>query len=68
MDKNVYTDRIKEVLDDLDDIEEFNIEDTDDPDVIEITIRGRLKSNIGRPKTKQKDPVDTYDKVMKGIE
>jgi len=60
-----YTDQINEALDDLETVDDFRVEDTDDPNVIEITIRGRLKSIIGR---KKKPFDDGYDKAMKGFE
>jgi predicted thioredoxin/glutaredoxin len=59
---DAFIEKINETLKDLDRIEDFYIDDTDDPEVIDITIRGRLKQNIG-----QKDPVSDYDRAMKGI-
>lgn len=58
--------RIEEVLDDIESVEDFLISDTDDPDVIDITIRGRLKENLSG-QTKQQDPASDYDRAMKGL-
>lgn len=58
--------KIEEVLDDIEDVEDFFISDTSDPDVIDITIRGRLKEEAYNKKQKQ-DPVTDYDRAMRGI-
>ena len=70
--QRAFTEKINEILDDFDIIEDYYVDDTDDPEIVELTIRGRLKSNIGRtkkgtkPKEKQ-DPVSDYDRAMKGL-
>lgn len=58
--------KIEEVLDDIESVEDFFISDTSDPDVIDITIRGRLKEEA-YDKKQQKDPASDYDRAMKGI-
>ena len=69
--QRAFVEKINEILDDFDVVEDYHVDDTDDPEVVELTIRGRLKSNIGkRPKkdTKEKqDPVSDYDRAMKGL-
>jgi hypothetical protein len=57
--------KIEEILDDLDLIEDLSVSDTDDPDVIDIIIRGRLKEEAF-DKQKQ-DPASDYDRAMKGL-
>ena len=69
--QDAFVGKINEVLDDFDFIEDYYVDDTDDPEVVELTIRGRLKSNIGRTKKgakkQQQDPVSDYDRAMKGL-
>jgi hypothetical protein len=57
--------KIEEVLDDIEVVEDFFISDTADPDVIDITIRGRLKEEAYNKN--QADPVSDYDRAMRGI-
>ena len=60
--------RIEEVLDDIETVEDFLISDTDDPDVVDITIRGRLSEDAYNIKdNKQQDPDSDYDRAMKGL-
>ena len=67
---DVFVEQINEVLDDIDTIKDFRVEDVDsDPDLVDIIIRGRLKSDLGKKKRKKQkdDPISDYDRAMKGI-
>lgn len=60
--------KIEEALDDIESVEDFfvsDVTDTNDPDLIDITIRGRLKKDLGGKK--QQDPASDYDRAMKGL-
>lgn len=61
-----FVERINEVLKDFESIEDFRVEDTDDPNVVDMIIRGRLKKDLGLDK-EEKDPLSDYDRAMKGI-
>ncbi len=61
-----FVERINEVLKDFESIEDFRVEDTDDPNVVDMIIRGRLKKDLGLEK-EEKDPLSDYDRAMKGI-
>ncbi len=61
-----FVERINEVLKDFESIDDFRVEDTDDPNVVDIIIRGRLKKDLGLDK-EEKDPLSDYDRAMKGI-
>jgi len=61
-----FIERINEVLRDFEYIEDFHVEDTDDPDVVDITIRGKLKKDLGLD-DKEEDPSSDYDRAMKGL-
>lgn len=59
--------RMNEVLDDIEEIVDFHVEDIDsNPELIDIVIRGRLKTDLSRPQNK-KDPAADYDRAMKGL-
>jgi len=69
---DVFVEQINEALDDIDIIEDFRVRDVEsNSELVDLVIRGRLKSNIGkRPKkdTKEKqDPVSDYDRAMEGL-
>ena len=58
--------RINEVFDDIDEVVDFHIEDVDsNPDLIDIVVRGRLKTDL---KQNKKDPADAFDRAMKGLD
>ena len=69
--QRAFVEKINEILDDFDIVEDYYVDDTDDPEVVELTIRGRLKSNIGKkvtkPKEEKQDPTSDYDRAMKGL-
>ena len=65
--QDAFKERIKEVLEDFEAILDWSVDDTDDPDVIDITIRGRLKDDLGQPQTQKDDPALDYDRAMKGL-
>lgn len=68
--QDAFVERINEALDDIDTIEDFEVKDVkSDPELVDIIIRGRLKSSIGKSDAdKQKqDPTSDYDRAMKGI-
>ena len=56
-------DRIKETFE-LEEIVEIDVGDTADPEVIVITIKGRLKKDLQPPKDV---PDSDYDRAMKGL-
>jgi len=62
-----FIERINEVLRDFEYIEDFHVEDTDNPDVVDITIRGKLKENLGREEKEEDSATSDYDRAMKGI-
>ncbi len=63
-----FIERINEVLRDFESIEDFSVEDTDDPDVVDIIIRGKLKEDLGLDTEEEKeDPTSDYDRAMRGI-
>ena len=71
---DVFVEQINEALNDIDVIEDFYVDDVDaDPDLVDIVIRGRLKSDIGkgdvgkRFRKEKDDDHTTYDRAMKGI-
>ena len=64
--QDAYRARVDEALEDLETIEDYEIVDTDDPEVISIIIKGRLKEDISRPTNNNKEDSD-YDRAMKGI-
>ena len=67
---DTFVEQINEVLDDIDTIKDFRVEDVDsDPDLVDIIIRGRLKSDLGKKKRKKQkdDPISDYDRAMKGM-
>lgn len=56
---------LKEKIEDLfelEEIEDFDIADTDDPDVVVITIKGRLREDFDSDVNHS-----DYDRAMKGI-
>ena len=56
--------RANEILDDIEEVVDFHIEDVDsNPELIDIIIRGRLKSDLQQ----KKDPAADYDRAMKGL-
>ena len=59
-----FVERINEVLKDFESIEDFRVEDTDDPNIVDVIIRGRLKKDLGLNK---KEKESNYDRAMKGI-
>ena len=61
-----FVERINEVLKDFESIDDFRVEDTDDPNVVDIIIRGRLKKDLGLD-PEEKDPLSDYDRAMKGL-
>ena len=68
----VFVDQINEALDDIDVIEDFRVKDVEsNPELVDLVIRGRLKSDLGRKKPVRKelkeDPVSDYDRAMKGV-
>ena len=65
--QDAFKERIKEVLEDFEAILDWSVDDTDDPHVIDITIRGRLKDDLGQPQTQKDDPASDYDRAMKGL-
>ena len=66
--QDAFVERINEAFEDLEAIEDYFVTDTDDPEVIDITIRGRLKKDIGRPVEQKQDPdSDDYDRAMRGL-
>ncbi len=62
-----FVERINEVLKDFESIEDFRVEDTDDPNVVDMIIRGRLKKDLGLDEEEKEDPLSDYDRAMKGI-
>ncbi len=60
-----FVERINEVLKDFESIDDFRVEDTDDPNVVDIIIRGRLKKDLGIDT--EEDPLSDYDRAMKGL-
>ena len=57
--------RMNEVLDDVEEIVDFHIEDVkSNPELIDIVIRGRLKTDL---KQNKKDPATDYDRAMRGL-
>ena len=61
-----FVEQINHTLADIESIEDFRIDDTDDPDVIDIVIRGRLREDLCSNK-QQSDPISDYDRAMKGL-
>lgn len=58
--------RMNEALDDIEEVVDLHIEDVkSNPELIDIVIRGRLKSNLGTQN--KKDPAADYDRAMKGL-
>ncbi|KKM66297.1 hypothetical protein LCGC14_1482610 [marine sediment metagenome] len=58
--------RANEILDDIEEVVDFHIEDVDsNPELIDIIIRGRLKSDLSSQN--KKDPAQDYDRAMKGL-
>ena len=58
--------RMNEVLDDIDEVVDFHIEDVkSNPELIDIVVRGRLKTDLTQNK---KDPAADYDRAMKGLD
>lgn len=69
---DTFVDQINEALDDIDIIEDFQVKDVEsNAELVDIVIRGRLKSDIGRKKPVRKevkeDPISDYDRAMKGV-
>ena len=60
-DSNII-ERIKDLFE-LETLEEVEVADTSDPDVIVITIKGRVKQNL-KPKD---NSASDYDRAMRGI-
>lgn len=65
---DVFVEQVNEALADIDVIEDFRVNDVDaDPNLVDIVIRGRLKSDLGKKYRKEKDTVSDYDRAMKGM-
>ncbi len=66
---DVFVEQINEALDDIDVIEDFHVDDVDsDADLVDIVIRGRLKSNLEKRYRKEKEDLTSdYDRAMRGI-
>ena len=58
-----HVDTLSEILQDLEQLEDVTVNDTGDPDTIEIVIRAKLKDDIGRVPDLSHDD---YDRAMRG--
>ena len=54
--------RIKDAFE-LEEVQDIGVEDTADPDVVIITIKGRLKKDLNPKDVQDSD----YDRAMKGL-
>jgi hypothetical protein len=61
-----FVEQINEALNDIDRIEDFHVNDTNDPEIVEIVIRGRLRGRL-KGSSRKSDPETDYDRAMRGI-